>query len=472
MAKRIGGEKSEKIYHTQKFEIVLDTAQLSVLLQVSDVLKQVYNAALSERQGAFETHVAPVLGLIRDAKKALADKEENFIIDGRQMSPKEAIRELSLRYNNIPTLFDQINQLTKKRKDPIFAAVPRNWQEETLDRLHGAYASFIALRKNGDMDARPPRERENGFFQKIPGRKGFKVVKQKIVLSCNETTFSFPIPDYQWDRILEAVLARFMQDSGKILGDELNKLSARKKIDFLCTQQEWSIQGVEKTLASIIKKFELYRDEPNLAKPGRFWVSITYELPAPETVPFDPSKATFVTLGASSMGVISPRGEEVISIWRSDKHWEPQIGLVKNRMKKRTKGSRGWNKLQSAKRIMEEKGSRQRLQNEREIVAHLLEKYGKNFVVTDMVVRSKEGKLADGKNPHRGGVLGLNWQAQNTGSLSRLCLLLEQKTREIGGSVHTHKLILKERPLAKGADVKIWMARKLKDSFLSQHKSS
>ncbi|HEY4508862.1 MAG TPA: hypothetical protein VJC13_01095 [Candidatus Paceibacterota bacterium] len=413
MAKRNFGEKSEALYRAVRFEVRPSKEELSILLAVSEVLRMLFNSALAERQQVFTEFIA---SLYAELKSASVPEEISEI----RKKLREAYKEHSI------SLFDQINALTARRvEDEAFASVTRNWQEETLDALDGAYKSFLSLRRKGDYDAHSPRSRDSGFFQKIPGRSGFKIGEGRIALSCGAgRKLSFPIPDYQQGRLAETTK---------------------------------------------LKKFELYRDQPNLAKSGRFWISVVYELPKPEATTCQSEQVAFVALGASSIGVVSQRGEEVIALWRSDKHWVPKIEAVEERMKRRVKGSRGWLRLlNSGKRRMHMISSRQHVQDEREIVDYLVRNHGSHFVVTELVVRSKEGKLADSSKPERGGSLGLNWAAQNTGSLSRLVRQLEEKVKEHGGSVRKHKLTLTEAPPARGAENKLWMARKLRESFLKE----
>ena len=96
--------------------------------------------------------------------------------------------------------------------------------------------------------------------------------------------------------------------------------------------------------------------------------------------------------------------------------------------------------------------------------------HGRHFVVTDLVVRSKEGKLADTEQAGRGGMLGLNWSAQNTGAIGLLVRWLEEKVKEHGGSVRKHTLpaVLPRLPQAPD-ERKIPLAHVLRDDFLRKH---
>lgn len=417
MAKRKFGEKSEMLYRVAKFEVRPTTKEFSVLLAISELLKALFNSALAERQKAFAEHFAPLYERLKSV-----GTEDPAII-------KQELKEAYRDENKNITLFGQINALTAKRaSDELFAGVPRSWQEETLDMLDSSYKSFMSLRKKGDPDARPPRARGENFFQKIPGRFGFKVTDGQFMLSCGGgRKISFPIPEHQQKELVRAVA---------------------------------------------FKKFELYRDERRLDQPGRFWISVAYELRKPEVTFFDPERACYIALGASSIGVISPYEEEVLKLWRSDKHWLPLIESVEQAMKAKTKGSLAWQRLEQSRKRMYQISSRQRLQDEREVVQYLLKKHGNHFVVTDLVVRSKIGKLADSEKSERGGPLGLNWAAQNTGSLGRLVLQLEEKVKEFKGSVRKHKPILDQGPSGIGHENKLWMAQKLRESFLATQRVS
>lgn len=355
-------------YRAVRFPIEPTEVQIMLLCRVSEVLRTTWNESLEPRLDALTTW--------RTAKESGTEKEVKF-----------------------PSLFDQINLLTARRDgDAEFAFSPRNWQEETLDRLNGSFLSFAKLVKNGDRDAKPPRSREVGFFQVIPGRSGFKVEGGKVQFAPNlfgKGTLEFGVPAYCQEKLAE----------GKV------------------------------------KKFTISRDEAKLTKPGRFWLSIVYEVPQPEAFPAKDEERVYVSLGASSLGVKTTSKEGVITLWRPDKHWKEKIGIVEERLKNPDlkKGSRRSQKLWDARRRMFEIMRLQQRQNHREVVRRLLG-FGKHFVVPNYVIRSKPGKLADRKVAERGGSDGLNWAAQNTGGFLDLLIVLEERVKEVGGSVTKVKL--------------------------------
>ncbi len=411
------GATKDVLYRVVKFQIFPDRKQLKYLRRVTRNLGRVYNEALHHRQTVFDQNIAP---LYEELKAAKGEAE-------RVIELKSQIK--AAYKDHAVTLFDQINALTQKRKDVSFGSVPRNWQEEVLDALNGAFASFMALRKNGDLDARTPRPRIEGQFHEIPGRSGFKILRENDILKIRLGGWcTFPIRGKDW-------------------------------------------QQKELTRALAIKKFTLYRDERDLSKPGSYWVSIAYEITRPDTTPFVPTQAVYIALGASYLGIISPeRGEDVISLWRPDHHWKPKIDVLDERIKRSVKGSRSHKRRLAARRKMFGVMGAQQTLDHREIVIHELIRYhkGKHFVVADLPIRSKKGGLADSFKAGRGGSLGLNWAAQNTGSIAQLVDWLAEKAQENGGMVHKHRLI-GTFPPSGGAENKILIARALRDDFLRIH---
>ncbi len=382
-------DKTLVLYRAVKFQLHLTDAQEKLLLRVSDGLREIYNWALAERVASYE--------LYKKWKKDGGEKPQML------------------------TLFDQINALTDMRaqdkRDGLWRAkIPRNWQEETLDALDGAFRSFFALVKNGDAAARPPWQRREHYFCEVPGRSGISVGEETLVFAPNifgKETLRFPIPKY----------------CRTLLRD-------RK-----------------------VKKFTLFRDEALLSQPGCFWVSVVYEMDAPQPEAFRSDRAVFIAVGASWLGVVYPDGEEeLVKLWRPDKHWKPHIDALEGRLKNCTKGSRAWRKRVAAARKMYRLMAAQQKQNQREVVKRLLERSA-HFVVEDLVIR---GGLADGSKPERA---KLNWGVQNTGSIARLVAHLGEKAKERGGFVVKHKP--SSQPVSgRQGENKIPMAHRLKRDYL------
>ncbi|CAN5135513.1 hypothetical protein BH11PAT3_BH11PAT3_0470 [soil metagenome] len=408
MAKRKTGEKPAGVdYRTQVFGVNLDVESLHAVLGVSDILRQVWNEALKHRLDSFAEHLAPLYEKLRAAKEnsmLVFDRLTHLRMIVPPKLAQEIIKDrLKATWKEEGVTFnDQVNALTYCRAGSDWGDVNSNWPEETLDRLKGGFSSFMKLRKNGDYDARPTtRFVPEGHFVEITGRSGFKLKDGHIILSPGKIAggqkISFPVPEYQWERIQEAKR------------DEKGNLR--------------------------IKKFRLHRSERDLSRPGIWKINISYEIEIPETSHYAADDLVFVSIGASYIGIASAYGEETIALARPDEYFKPEIDKIVARMEKCMKGSKRWERLNVARKRNYRTMSVQQKQDHREIVKNELLEHGTHFVITDYVVRSKRGKLADHEQVERRGSLGLNWQAQNTGSFADLVSWLEIKARERGGSV-------------------------------------
>lgn len=427
-------KKRDDIFiRTVAWPIKVDDATVEVLRKISDHHWQLWSDAIGERQSAFDENLAPLYAQMRVAKERNDPAEVKRI--------KTALAEAFKRH--MPDAVSQINSLTPRRaRDREFARMPRNWQEETIKIVDGAYKSFMALRKAGDMDARPPQIRSEWDFCEVRGRSGFKVKGHELVLSlggfAGHDTLTFRVNSYQRAQLAHA------SDKGRL------------------------------------KSFSLYRKPRDLREKGAFWLSVTFDLPRPQAEQFDPKKAVYIALGASHLGVVSPQGEEVVHLWRPDFYWKPEIENVfvqrgvatssdPSTLIPVTKGSRRWRRRNAARQKKFRKMSGLQRHDRRNIPHELMSEHGVHFVVSEVVVRSKEGKLADGSKPERGGSLGLNWSAQNTGSFQLLVAQLTEKAKECGGSVREYRLPRSSVPqgFGKAGENKIAMARALRESFLS-----
>jgi hypothetical protein len=440
-----GQQKDDVLYRVVKFEIKPPTPeQENLVLQISDGLRQLYNEALGWRWRAFQ---------ILKYKKG-EGIATNFVECLKEIGSEELGADYQVPDTVKRAFLIQVYGLPLMRKKDAQgglwrAKIPANYKEETLDALDASTKSFFALRGNNDRDAQPPKARNESDFCEISGRSGFSIYKNRIILAPNifgKETLVWPIPqEYQ-----ALMLAR----------------------------------------ASKVKKFTLYRAPRDLREKGRFWISIAYEIAKPEPKPFVPEEAVYIALGASSIGVVSRHKEEVIPLWRADKHWKPRNDSIDwwlewegwgTNFHPLQKGSKKWRKLKSKRRTMFSFMGAQQKQDRREIVAlDLLEKivderavrgHGTHFVVSDIIVRSKPGAIADSSKKERGGALGLNWSAQNTGTIAYLVQWLEEKAHEYGGTVRKHKLASPLIPADAGIghENKIPMARALRDDFLRSY---
>jgi len=414
-----GRKNGDTLFRAVKFEICPTDAQLVVLLQISNICRRVWNEALGERNEIFDAHIRSIYEKLKQAEESGADKKT--LVELRQKL-KQAYKD-----HPLPTYLEQQNALTDRiPKDPELQLILRAWIEQVLVELHGSINSFMKLRKKGDLDAKPPRIKDEGFFCDISGRFGFKVNPEDgtVRLSTERIAgenFVFPIPSYQ-----------------------LVQLRSGTKV----------------------KDFTIYRDPLDLSKPRRLWISLAYEIPKPEEKAFDPEQAVYIALGASAIGLVWPGGSQVIKLARPDKYWKPRIEQVQARMEGLKKGSKKWSRQNAARQKMFGLMRRQQTQARRELVQRLLT-LGDHFVVSEMVVRSKPGKLADSRKPERGGSLGPNWAAQSTGTIALLVQWLQIKVQEQGGSVRRFKPDTRPSNLPPDlSERKLMLARHLREEFV------
>jgi hypothetical protein len=471
-----GTKKLDIIYRAVKFEIHPTLQEKKEITVVSESLRTLFNGALEERQHAYE-YIAPVNSALKAAKSKQITSWETFIAwcEKERTRAEEYARTapgkndayahhcrrtkkkaIALQQEGVPfevsaleekrdeayqkhgvSLYDQINALTARRaQDKAFEAIPRNWQEETLDKLNAAYTSFITLIGKGDPDARPPKKYPEGIFCEIPGRYGFKI---------NGSIMIFTRRRKEWLRVF------IPMHQCTILERAREECKNYPKNNFR------------------YNKFTLFCTENASNGNQRFWVAIAYQMNCPEKQKVTRRNTVFVALGASSIGVSTEEGEQVIKLWRPDFRLKPEIDAVTARMKKCQKGSRIWKKRLRARRKTFQRLAYQQKQHHREVVQHLL-KLGTHFVVNELVIRSKRGKLADSAKAKRGGSPhGLNWAAQNTGNIASLVAWLQIKVSEKGGSVRKVRLHLNHSnaPRKKGHDNKLDMVRLLREQYLA-----
>lgn len=422
--------KQEYINRTLKFQIFPTEAQEQLLLFVSDVCGEAYSWGVEHFEEIFRE---------READWEFIQSAFAEVYPDAPVPEKEDVP-----FRRYPTFFDLMEPLKWERaKHPSWGRVPFNVLQETIDSLVGSFASFFDLKKKEDPDARPPTKKDGTRFTAIPGLAvSFKIKHDAIHIAPRvfNGMCSFTIPEYQLRKINDCL----------------------------------EIEGGQ------VAKFIISRKPATLAEGGRYWMSITCKWPRPEVVPVESKhEYVYLALGASSIGVYAPSigYERVITLWRPDKHWMRGITAVDARLDNPAleKGSIRWKLRSEARRIMYDKMSKQQRQNHREVVASLvkhitkdgvLRGVGKHFVVTDYVVRSKKSKLADASKKERSGIDGLNFAAQNTGSFRDLVAQLEEKVKEVGGSVVRHKLTtLPPKGIGKGHENKIHMAQHLTTEF-------
>lgn len=284
---------------------------------------------------------------------------------------------------------DQQNKLPDfKKKNPDYRAVYSKTLQGVLKKLDANYRSFFGLRKNGYLDARPPNFKSRNFFQTIPyNQSGFYQAKNWITFShkVNDTALAF--------------------DLGKMYEN--------------------------------VKQVEIYNDDPFKAK-GDFYISITYEVAAPEYVDNGLYQANDAGISKIVTAVNMQGKFFEVKTPRIDNYWQPKIDSLKSRrdhcmgVKKGSKKSRRWLRLHKSYKKMEKKKSNQLRDFQHKLAKKMVNNTRANtIIVGDLKVKNMaQSKKQKGKRKR-----AQNRSTQNQGYLSRFIGFLAYKAELIGKRV-------------------------------------
>ena len=284
---------------------------------------------------------------------------------------------------------DQQNKLPEfKKRNPEYRVVYSKTLQGILKKLDADYRSFFALRKNGDPSAKPPNFKSRQYFRTIP---------------YNQSGF------YQ--------TGNFMEFSHKVNDTKL-VFDLGKKFEN-------------------IKHVEIYNDNPFRAK-GNFYVSVTYEVAAPEY--FDNGLYQANDAGITKIvTAVNMQGKFFeVRTPRIDKYWQPKMDKIKSRrdhcigVKKGSKKSRRWLKLHKVYRRMEKKKSNQLRDFQHKLAKKMVNNTKANtIIVGDLKVKNMaQSKKLKGKKKK-----AQNRSTQNQGYLSRFIGFLAYKAELIGKRV-------------------------------------
>lgn len=426
------------LYQAVSFRISPTDVQSYAIGVMSDSLRSLWNMAVLAREHAYNQHLAPLYASLAEAQKH-GDKTKIAALKQALTAAKQD-PEVAQNSNSFAQQKHLLTPLRAARAD--MSAVPRAFQICCLDTLDASFKSYYELKKHGDAEAKRPKLKPDHWFQEIgssnPTSFQIDTAAGCISLSCNaiasKADMTFPIPDYQ-----------------------RNKLVGKR-----------------------IKKVIVTRN-----KRGVYMLNVVYEFPAPDPVPdipttvAHPGNTLFIALGTSALAVLAPPlqpgenwREELIQLPRPDMHWKPLIDAVSARMrplfrKDSETQSKRYRKLKAARAAMFDKLAGQQKLGQREMAQRLLGYGPYHIVLTELVVRSQPGKLADSSQSERRGTLGANWAAQNTGWLDNLVAQMRIKASERGTRVETFKV---DPPHPRNADFrerKLAMARLLRDRYLT-----
>lgn len=258
-----------------------------------------------------------------------------------------------------------------------FGAISVDVSREVLRKLAGSYQSFFNLKKNNDFRAKKPRPKNPDWFQTLSW-SSFSIKENKLFL-----------PGYNGDRI-EISIPDYLKE--KIVGKKV------VHVTIACNKR---------------REFEL---------------NLIVASPLPEKIA-DPKFFRAIDLGAGDIAVTDSDGSEfLIPSRRPDKYWMDEIRKIEGRLKKRTKGSRGSERLAKARRTIHNYAENQRISYQRKLAHALLEEK-----VECVVVGKPKTRL--GLSRTEKGTPDQHFGSQNTGYLFRLLIFIKEKAQERGVEV-------------------------------------
>ena len=321
---------------TAKIEIFPTPAQKDTLWKLSERCRLLYNFALKERMDAFKDNVK--IGYLE-------------------------------QQNDLPRI---------KKRYPQYAWVHSKVLQGTLRHLDTAYRSYNALKKKGDMAARPPRYKGRGEFATMTyNQSGFKIRDSRITLSqfCNNIALAFEIPKkYVFDKVLEVSMS---------------------------------------------------------SRHGRYFLSVVYQFREKEYV--DNGRYIAIDLGVSN--IITSVNTEAKSLQvrnkRPDTYWEKRIESIQARKSHCRKGSRKYKKLHKHELWMRNKSANQIRDFQHKVSDKLVRNTKANTIIIgdlspkQMVMKDYASKYAK----------GLHRSLQNTGTIGRFAGFLKYKAKKMGKKV-------------------------------------
>ncbi len=329
---------------TERVKIHPDDDQIGVLWSMSDLCRLVYNFALTERKDAWKTE------------------------------------HRSVKY------IEQQNQLPElKKKYPQYNKVYSKVLQAALKKLDANYKSFFALRKNGDVNARPPGYKGKNYF---------------FTLTYNQSGFRF-------------------KDGMVTFSHKVNNTPLTFKIDRDYKNRQ-------------IKQVEIFNSDPYKAR-GDWFISVTYEY-EPETEYQDNGLCQAIDIGIFKIvTAVNSHGKFFeAQTPRPDKYWNKKIDTLKSRRDHCKKGSKRWQRFNKNIKTMERKKANQHKDFQHKLSRKMIDNTKANtIIVGDLKVK----KMAKSKKIKGKRKKGLNRSTQNQGFLARFIGFLTYKAEKAGKKV-------------------------------------
>ncbi len=319
---------------TQKIRIYPSLQQEVVLWDLSEKCRLIYNFALLERKEAY------------------------------------------LKGEKITYQIQQNGLVLTKKTYPKYGVVYSKVLQMTLNQLDSDYRSFFALRRNGDVTARPPHfKSKRAFATMVYNQSGFKFERGCIKLSSKHpqgVLLCFAIPEsFAFGKVYQVTV--FMDNKEK------------------------------------------------------YYVSVVYERKA--SVYVDNGLYQAFDLGVAKHTGVNVHGRFIeFANSRHDSYWNPRLGRLQSRRDHCKMKSRKWRALNNAYKKHKRKCSRQTRDFQHKLSRRIVENTKANtIIVGDLYVKGMA------QSPKASA--GLNRSTQNNGCLSRFVRFLTYKAELAGKKV-------------------------------------
>jgi putative transposase len=356
---------------TLPVKIEVTPEQDSVLWDLSEKCRLVYNFGLSERQDAYKNKTR--IGYVEQQNK---------------------LPELKQKFSDYKWVYSKVLQ-------------------GTLKCLDNDYKSFFNLRKNKDVKTRSPGFKGKKYFTTmLYNQSGFEISDSNgyiLVSKSMDTRIHNPEGEYS------------KQDKIYIDLSHKHPSGINLKFELPATLLEDRIFSK----ATDIFQVNIYQ------KDEEFYISITYEVPAIKHSNNDCYLA--IDIGTSKQSMVDSQGNYTeLGNRRPDRYWEPKIQQVQSRRDHCLKNSRKWKQLHNNLGTMKRKSSNQLKDNQHKITRIIVDNTDANTIIVGkldvkQIASSKPIDTKYDKSIHRG--------THNSGHIGRFAQFLTYKAESLGKRV-------------------------------------
>jgi putative transposase len=347
--------------------------QESVLWDLSEKCRLIYNFGLKERQNAYKNKTK--IGYV-------------------------------IQQNKLPEI---------KQRFPDYNIVYSKVLQGCLKCLDNDYKSYFNLRKNKDTKARPPGFKGKKYFTTmIYNQSGFSITDS------NDNVLVSKSMDTRIHRVQQEVE---YSEQDKIYIDLSHKHPSGISLKF-----ELPAILLEKQIfskATDIDQVNIYQKDKD------FYISITYEVPAVKHC--DNNSYLAIDIGSSKQTMVDSNGKfEELKNRRPDKYWEPKIQSIQSRRDHCKNKSRKWKRLNKNLVRMKRKSSNQLKDNQHKITRNIVDNTNANTIVIGKLdVKQMASKKPKANKKDR----STNRGTHNSGYIGRFAQFLTYKAESLGKRV-------------------------------------